>query len=636
MKPAMVIRVFLLLGCSGLALAAQAQPVAQPAPPGAAAPCELNIAPASIASQKTTLTDLPVYESEQVSAADRDLLDMSLSYTKYYYDPATGALFDTSQLLNVRDTAISAFVWAEAGQFDRALAAVEFVLANQDMDAASPQYGNFRVFAGDTEPTDQNWSAFIGGYLLVFVERYGQQLRPELLQPIYDSIRAAAQHRLCTRIPLQNTNITLLTAFDLIKAGELLDDPLLLDAGTTLWRSMVDFTLGSGIAEYNSPNYYKVDLYALGFIADYVRDGEIARQADQLRELLWCSIATRYHANTRQIAGPFSRTYTDRMAYEFDGMHPFLYRDSGGQIPYPVVDAPYVDSQLHAVLTLLVTPALPEACLNQALTPLTTPHQVRERTRIAIPSPDEVVQQITTYMHPRFAFGTVNTSTLLTAQARPLIAHVVDEQGGVGIFQQSSKVPSHGTLLVKSVQDNASALVALLVANPDFSDNQPVVTGLQWIGTALNPPSMDFDSVQFGDQLNSELMGIPISIRLAENLLPESLASGFSLERPNPETAELRLSLSPLTAPQEPLVTFPALVYGVYFGDPGAPTDALNPIVADGIESRQRARLTWESPDGVLELELPAYNEDQWYVDEWVDHVRVEPQPLAFPPLASR
>lgn len=594
-------------------------------------PCELQIAPFYSSDVKSALpgpVSILVFEDgREISST---LLRYSEQYALKHLDPTSGMLYDSSGALNVRDTAISALLWAELGRMELAKQALSAVLSTQFLDPSDRTlYGNFPVHPGET-PTDSNWSAFIGSYLLVFWDRYRHELSPYLSAQVLRGIRASAMHRTCVRYELHSgTNIKILSSFVLIRAGEVLNDKDLLEAGKILWGNFVSFTLSNGIAEYNSPNYLKVDLYGLGFMVDYIHDQEVVSQARQIRELFWWSITQHYHSPTFQLAGPFSRTYTDRMLYQLTGIQSFLYEESSGRIPLPDYPGRENDDQtLHAFFPALVRRSWPEEWIELALAPSQGEREFRERTRLV--TADGVFQQITTFFTDRLAVGSVNTERLSSSQRRSFVAHAVDAQAqGVGVFRLFSITPG---AWIKSVQKEGSILA--VVQFYDYEENSTLEYHLQWYGTATDVPRYSGTlSPSYGDLLSVNWMGVPVFMRIGPLQTFDSIQSIMQI---GIEPASSLLSFSwkgeLLESPEETVAsneTDVIMVPLAFFFDTSDQHGymSLAPITVSADNSDGIYRFSWNSPCGLLELETSA--NDPWFVRELITGVPTQPFPLA-------
>ncbi len=594
-------------------------------------PCELQIAPFFTSAIKSALPGPTSAKAPtDVAETTSNLLRFSEQYALKHLDRTSGMLYDSSGALNVRDTAMSALLWAEMGRIELAKRAVNAVLNTQYFDPSDRTlYGNFPVHPGET-PTDSNWSAFIGSYLLVFWDRHGHELSPHLSARVLRAIRAAAVHRTCLRHELHSgTNIKILSSFVLLRAGEVLSDGSLFEAGKTLWSNFVTFTLHNGIAEYNSPNYLKVDLYGLGFMVDYIQDQEIVSQARRVRKLFWWSITQHYHRPTSQLAGPFSRTYTDRMLYQLTGIQPFLYKESGGRIPladYPGYEDD--DQTLHALLPALVRRSWPGEWLELALTLSQEQREFRERTRIV--TAEGVFQQITTFFTDRLAVGSVNTERISSYQRRSFVAHAVDARTQeVGVFQLISSTPS---AWLKSVQNKNCILV--VVQFYGYEENSTLEYHLLWYGTSTVVPHYSGTlSPSYGDLLSVNWMDIPVFVRIGPLATSDSIQSAIRIGL---EPASSLFSLSwkgevlrepeETPAPNEVRVVMVALAFFFDISNQHAYV-SLAPIMVNADGTSDTYRFSWNSPEGLLELEVSS--KDAWYVREFIDGVPVQPFPLA-------
>ena len=61
--------------------------------------------------------------------------------------------------------------------------------------------------------------------------------------------------------------------------------------------------------EYNSPTYYGVNLFALGFWRRYAGSARLRELGAHMEAALWRDIATFYHPGLRNLCGPFMRAY---------------------------------------------------------------------------------------------------------------------------------------------------------------------------------------------------------------------------------------------------------------------------------------------------------------------------------------
>jgi hypothetical protein len=70
------------------------------------------------------------------------------------------------------------------------------------------------------------------------------------------------------------------------------------------------FKRHGAFAEYNSPTYYGVDMYALGLWRSYPELSPLLAQLGSTMEaLLWQEVAQFYHPDLHNLAGPYDRSY---------------------------------------------------------------------------------------------------------------------------------------------------------------------------------------------------------------------------------------------------------------------------------------------------------------------------------------
>ena len=106
------------------------------------------------------------------------------------------------------------------------------------------------------------------------------------------------------------TNIALMTAFLLVWSGRRFGITEWVRAGEKLGREIYDlFNQHESFNEYNSPTYYGVDLYALGLWRSYSLNEHLMEWSSKIEHALWRDIAQYYHAEMRNLAGPYDRSY---------------------------------------------------------------------------------------------------------------------------------------------------------------------------------------------------------------------------------------------------------------------------------------------------------------------------------------
>ena len=224
----------------------------------------------------------------------------------------------------VRETALGAFLDLENGNVARAERALRSVLQHQyPLTADSRWAGTFKTHAAqspageldaDGRPRDRewrdydpNWRQFLAVILLLTDRLHGHVLSDGLRSDMLRAVNAAAQGEPIGRISSAYSNIALMHAW-------------LSDATST------SSTLGAGlatqlardgdIAEYNSPTYDAISLFAGCLLADFSRNASLASLGALTIERICTRLNTVWHPGLALQAGPHTRAY---------GLNPHAY-----------------------------------------------------------------------------------------------------------------------------------------------------------------------------------------------------------------------------------------------------------------------------------------------------------------------
>ncbi|KAH6633635.1 hypothetical protein C7974DRAFT_175649 [Boeremia exigua] len=284
----------------------------------------------AIGNKKTTLT------AEAQSLFDHSMFvqdnryDTSLNYIAY------GDKGDWS----VRFTA-----WYLAGLLHRnegddlehAKAAIDNIISVQmtdDFDAA--WYGTYKLSPDQPDPTpnstlyppkiydtyDPNWREFIGTQLVQVVEEFGHLLDSDMVTRIEDSLEIAAvggMRRNGTfpegdNLTLGYSNPSMMRALVVGWIGARRNNSEFIDfandQGTKLLQ-LFQLNGANTLSEYNAPNYYGIDNWALGAQLKYgPKDQTFTANANVILEELWRDFEQHYNGYLGQVVGPYDRAYT--------------------------------------------------------------------------------------------------------------------------------------------------------------------------------------------------------------------------------------------------------------------------------------------------------------------------------------
>jgi len=298
---------------------------------------------------------------------------------------------------------------------ERACQIIRKILSLQDTNEQSWTYGLWSWYV--EEPLDKmfmpdfNWAAFIGKTLLYIIIHHDAQLPPALQKDVREAVRRAC---MCIRrrpLHMGYTNIAAMTSYVLLVAGERLEDPTLLACGRKRFDAWHKYTkdLGS-FTEFNSPTYTRVAIGVVSRMMTDILDPDRRAKAEQLNWMLWTHRAKRFHAPTWQLAGPFSRSYTQLPGSGFGRL--IRPRPDGGAELVPADELPLDVGDWRS-------PRRPPRDVAAYLKALTRPReevetffQADHRLPNGLGNRSSRVSRIpivgTTHLHPRFSLGTVS------------------------------------------------------------------------------------------------------------------------------------------------------------------------------------------------------------------------------------
>jgi hypothetical protein len=239
------------------------------------------------------------------------------------------------------------------GDDARAVRVIETVLQFQFDAAGRVFHGTF--FRAPEEPYppvdaviwrdyDPNWREFIITALALVLTEYSDQLPASLVQKIDGAIRLAIAGALARGLSAAYTNIALMYTFMLCFAGQRFDEPAWFQEGERMAREVYRlFKQHDAFAEYNSPTYYGVDLYALALWRSYpALSPLLAQLGREMEALVWRDVTQFYHADLRNLAGPYDRSYGMDMRHYASvlGIWMRLAMDKT-RAPFPDTDLPF-------------------------------------------------------------------------------------------------------------------------------------------------------------------------------------------------------------------------------------------------------------------------------------------------------
>lgn len=350
----------------------------------------------------------------------------------------------------------------------RGIKVLRKVLSLQNGNKWSLTYGVWPYHA--EEPLDKmfmpdfNWAGFIGRELLFILIHQADQLPDDVLGDMKSAIRRACESMKRRPLHMGYTNIASMNTYTLVVAGERLGDEKLLAYGRYLFNEWYDYTMRQGsFTEFNSTTYTRVAQGMTAQMLAHFQDPALRAKAQQLNDMLWIHQARRFHEPTHQWAGPHSRAYHDLSSGGLIASIQRAIDRAGTSTPGEHVTAGVSDWRV---------PDRVPTWLAKYISPLTTPrHEVEIFLRQGEMVPNGLgnrssrITQIpivgTTYLHPSFALGTVNTCDFWE-QHRNLMAHWGTPDKPTYMTMRCVN-GGHGfcSAMFASVQDQGRALVGV-------------------------------------------------------------------------------------------------------------------------------------------------------------------------------
>jgi len=266
------------------------------------------------ATERTVFLDAStslVAVQEALVDEDRGLLRLAPGVTP-------GHDLSAFNLHSVRESLYGAILDVTLGRIDRALRTVSNVLELQYDEPGTPWHGTFPVLAESPLPApgaavwvdfDPNWRQFVGVGLALFIERTGAALDASFRGKIDDAlVRSVEGER--DRLTVEYSNPALLYAWLAGWVGEHLSDAAA-SATSVDWCSALRAQVerDGDLAEYNSPTYDGIDLFALALWIGRPSSELMAASGREILQRVTARMQTLFHPELGIVAGPYHRAY---------------------------------------------------------------------------------------------------------------------------------------------------------------------------------------------------------------------------------------------------------------------------------------------------------------------------------------
>ena len=182
---------------------------------------------------------------------------------------------------------------------------------------------------------DLNWADFCGSAIAqILVHHQDQVADKQLIRQLEESLKRSAVAIRNRNVNAGYSNVAVLGGGVCAIAGEILEDPELLEYGRNRLKKVVLLTEQlQGFSEYNSPTYGKVVIGECERILQLSSDQQVRESAEAIRYAAWRIFAESFHLGTQQWAGPHSRLSQRRLT---DNLVMFVNHRTGLEIqPHP-------------------------------------------------------------------------------------------------------------------------------------------------------------------------------------------------------------------------------------------------------------------------------------------------------------
>ncbi|MBN2326199.1 MAG: hypothetical protein JXR73_03525 [Candidatus Omnitrophica bacterium] len=354
----------------------------------------------------------------------------------------------------------------EPQRLDRAQDILRTVIAQQDQDPTHHTYGIWSWYLEEPldkmSPPDWNWADFCGAQLLAAWIDHRDRLSGDVEAMVRESIIHACHSIQKRNVSLGYTNIAIMGTYVTLTASDRFGlEELQAYAKARLRRYHKYLFERGSFNEYNSPTYTMVAINELTRMLMHVRDEEDLKLIREIHDFAWKHATCRFHAPTRQWAGPHSRCYSTLLRKGTVDSLEFATGERGRVAQEGPITLPLSSYRLKI--------QCPPAYLKN-FHPKKEPQTIIE-TFIPSKTPEHSIVG-TTYLHPLYTLGTVNRGDFWN-QRRSFVAY----WGGpekTAYLQMRFLHDGYDycSALPFTVQEQGCAMTAVVFAT-DYGDTHP-------------------------------------------------------------------------------------------------------------------------------------------------------------------
>lgn len=353
---------------------------------------------------------------------------------------------------------------------ERANTVLEKLVEAQDVNPDHKTFGTWSWFYEEPlsamSPPDWNWADFIGKALLLILKRHHDILPQDLRDKVEQALRNACRAIIIRNVGPHYTNIAIMGALVTLVSGEWLGDSEVEAYGQERLQRFRDYTMESGtFQEFNSPTYTMIAIQELSHIYTETQNVASKRLAEQLLDVAWAMVATRFHPRSLQWSGPHTRSYSELLS---DDVLSFLQYSLKGRVSWLDEERFRYDTTWYGNHIRCPDPYAPhfvEARTSTLVQPLLQEHS--RELRYAV-----------TYLTEDYTLGTMSHSDMWN-QRRGLIGYMSTHNGPVYLHLRALRdgYDYTGAMLSASQQEGHTLFGVHFVT--DGGDRHPSLDPIQ-------------------------------------------------------------------------------------------------------------------------------------------------------------
>ncbi|KAL4975528.1 hypothetical protein BDW66DRAFT_160333 [Aspergillus desertorum] len=467
------------------------------------------------ASWLLALLGASAVQSVQLSNNAQRLLNESMTLQDAIYDPAASYLryFYFPFAAGPHETRSS--VWYTIGLLQRnqgndaeeAIKILRNVIGDQEKNTTVQWYGDYTKYP--EQPTvgtaayppviynswDPNWRGFIGTALIIIYEEYQTLLPADLqdliLESLYnstvgDSYRVGGVDG--DNLYPAYSNAWLMRTVASSWTGRKVNDANMTAAGDADAIAFLElFDRNRTLSEFNGPTYAGVSLYALTIAAKYLAatNSTIGRDAARLIRQIWDYESQLWNPHTRNLAGPWDRSYGYDMNNYVAIMSIWIWalvgKESAWESTSPIWTLAHADdfevAPVIAVLSEFHKTVLPDAVISR-LRSFSGEHTYTGQAYA--PPADYEPRNVTTWLSANFSIGTQSFNQSVvggfskdSSSFSPSVVQWVRSDRSVGYFNLyptetalKTEVAPYALNLTYPLGNTSSTFTFVLAANP--------------------------------------------------------------------------------------------------------------------------------------------------------------------------